>query len=358
MNVRKLFLSAHLVVGLLSAVMLLVSSSTGGVLAFEKELHVALNRKLMRVPPQGERLALGALVGKLERTRPEEYVTALAPSPAGDGATLVTLRHRQSDKRSSYFVDPFTAEILGPQDSRNTFMEQLRQFHRTLWLGDAGRLVTALGAGSLIVLSLTGVALWWRQKLFKLNGSSSGRRRNFEIHNVLGIYASVSMLIFALTGLGVYWERDAGRWVNRWLGRTEAVADKPVPPAPNAVPLSVEQVETIALRAAPGAKVMFIDGIGGLRSPIKVRLRYTEDRSPTRQTALVLDPTTGNVLLSEGPTFKLWNQQLHTGEILGWPTRILSLLAALSLPILALTGPLIWWGRTRRRNAAAPVESP
>jgi len=50
---------------------------------------------------------------------------------------------------------------------------------------------------------------------------------------------------------------------------------------------------------------------------------------------------------------KLWNRQLHTGDEFGLTSRILTCLASLSLPMRAITGPLIWWGRMKRRRAAA-----
>lgn len=356
MNFRKAVLTLHLVVGLFSGVLLLISGLTGCLLAFEKELHVALNRKLMRVPAQGERLKLAGLVEKIEKASPHQQVTALAPALSEDGATLVTMRSRQGGGTTSVYVNPCTAEVLGAQDSRNKFMEQLRQFHRTLLLGEKGKLVTALGAGSLIVLALSGALLWWRQRLWQWSSSTSGRRRNFEIHNAVGIYASVSMLIFAITGLGIYWEKDATRVVNRLLGRPEVIAGKPVPPAPDAVPLSIERIEAIAQAAVPGATLISVEGIGGLRNPLKLRLRYAEDYSAARRKTLLLDPTTGGTLFADGPSFKLWNQEMHTGEILGWPTRILSLVAAMTLPVLAITGPLIWWGRRRRKPAEASFE--
>lgn len=356
MTLRKAFLTLHLVAGLLSALILIVSSTTGCLLVFEKELHAAVNRKLMRVPARGDRLELAALVRQLEQARPDQRVTAVAPSLAANGATLVTMRPRQGGAAAGVYVDPYTAQVLGAHEARNKFAEQLRQFHRSLLLGEKGKLVTALGAAALIVLALTGVFLWWRQKLWRWSGSVSGRRRNFELHNVVGIYASVSILIFAITGLGVFWEKDATRVVNGLLGRPEPVAAKPVPPTPDARPLGIERIEAIAQAAAPGATLVSVEGIGGLRDPLKLRLRYIGDYSPARRTTLLLDPTTGGVLLSDGPSFKLWNQEMHTGEILGWPTRILSLLAALALTLLTLTGPLIWWGRRRRKAAQASVE--
>ena len=46
----------------------------------------------------------------------------------------------------------------------------------------------------------------------------------------------------------------------------------------------------------------------------------------------------------------MWNRELHTGDIFNLPTRILAAFFSLMLPILAITGPLIWWNRRRANN--------
>jgi uncharacterized iron-regulated membrane protein len=50
--------------------------------------------------------------------------------------------------------------------------------------------------------------------------------------------------------------------------------------------------------------------------------------------------------------FREWNREVHTGDILGWPTRILACLMSLMLPVLAVTGPLFWWNKKRVRRTA------
>jgi uncharacterized iron-regulated membrane protein len=45
---------------------------------------------------------------------------------------------------------------------------------------------------------------------------------------------------------------------------------------------------------------------------------------------------------------RMWIREIHTGDILGWPTRLLACLVSLLLPILAITGLLIWWNRSRK----------
>jgi uncharacterized iron-regulated membrane protein len=44
----------------------------------------------------------------------------------------------------------------------------------------------------------------------------------------------------------------------------------------------------------------------------------------------------------------MWIREIHTGDIFGWPTRILACLMSLALPIAVITGTLVWWNRNRK----------
>lgn len=46
----------------------------------------------------------------------------------------------------------------------------------------------------------------------------------------------------------------------------------------------------------------------------------------------------------------LWNREIHTGDVFGWPSRILACLFSLSLPLMAVTGPVLWLQRRQRRE--------
>ena len=73
-----------------------------------------------------------------------------------------------------------------------------------------------------------------------------------------------------------------------------------------------------------------------------------------------MDVYTGSVLLVESSRrmpapikyARMWNRELHTGDILYLPTRIVAAFFSLMLPVLAITGPLIWWNRRRVTPAA------
>ena len=53
---------------------------------------------------------------------------------------------------------------------------------------------------------------------------------------------------------------------------------------------------------------------------------------------------------------QLWIREIHTGDICGWPTRLLACFMSLALPIMVITGTLIWWNRNRKLLAAFEQE--
>jgi uncharacterized iron-regulated membrane protein len=88
----------------------------------------------------------------------------------------------------------------------------------------------------------------------------------------------------------------------------------------------------------------------------ELRMKFPEDRTPVGRSRVWLDPYSGNVLrvwsTRTAPVgFKLnhlWIREIHTGDIAGWPTQLLACIASLVLPVLTITGTLIWWNRGRR----------
>ena len=49
---------------------------------------------------------------------------------------------------------------------------------------------------------------------------------------------------------------------------------------------------------------------------------------------------------------RMWNGEIHTGEIFGWPTRILACIFSLAVATLAVTGLWIWWNRNRAQRSS------
>ncbi|MDR3401638.1 MAG: PepSY-associated TM helix domain-containing protein [Chthoniobacter sp.] len=362
MKLHKPLLWIHLVTGLVAAIVLLLLGATGALLVFENEIDHTLNASLFRIHPQGERLPLDELVRKVESARPGARVGSLNLPGEDDIAYSVTLKQPQG-KPLGVTVNPYTGEVIGPLDSANPFMRKVHQFHKNLLLGPPGSQVMGCGAILLVVLAMTGLVLWWPRKLWSLGGAKSTGRSSFDWHNFIGFYSSIFMLIFGVTGIVIHWDEPATQLASRLTGQPATLpVPKAAPAVPGAKPLTAGAVFTAATNAVPGAALTTIQGLGSMNAPLRITMRFSEDRTPAGRTNVYLHPTTGEVLLAQSSRnapapyriVRFWNRQLHTGDTFGWTSRIIAALASASLPLLAITGPLIWWSRLRKKRKLAP----
>lgn len=267
-----------------------------------------------------------------------------------------TLRGTTSQEPMNVAFNPFNGEVLGSESDRNNFVGRVHDFHLRLMMGDAGGLIVTLAAILLLVLSLSGIVLWWPHKLLKVRRWKDATQLNFEFHQVLGIYLSLFLMIFSITAIVIHWENDATRIANRVTNSAEVAPFPKLQPLPaNAGPIDLDRLLSVAEATAPGAQPTWILFVG---NPIRVAMKYPEDQTPTGRTNIFINAYTGNVVYElnsrTGPLgfrfVKLWNREIHTGDIGGLPTRILACLVSLMLPVMAVTGPFIWWNRRRQQT--------
>jgi uncharacterized iron-regulated membrane protein len=364
MNPRKLLRGFHFITGVAAAIVLILLGVSGGLLVFEDEINHSLNSGLYRIHPQSPRLELNALVQKVESANPGTRVSNISFPEKDDIACSVQLKLPQN-KGLGITVNPYTGEFVGRLDKANQFTNKLHQFHKNLLFTkrENGSLIMAWGAILLIGLAITGIILWWPRKIFGFGGAKSTGRLSFDLHNSLGFYASIFMLIFGVTGIIIHWDAEALQLAGRFSGQPPTLPiPKPSPAAPGAKPITAQAAFDAASAAVPGARIITMQNLGSTNAPLRITMRYPEDRTPAGRTNVYLHPTTGEVLVAQtsrdAPApyryVKLWNRQFHTGDVAGWPSRIIAALASFSLPLLAVTGPIMWISRHLRKRKAVP----
>ncbi len=355
MSLRQLILNLHLWMGVPAAVLLLLTGGTGALLVFENQIDAALNPRLARVAPMGTTLSLNELKSALEGQYPGYRVLSFDISDGGHTSYGAYLEPA-SGEGIQVAIDQHSGKVLGIWDG-NRFTRKLHGFHTHLLAGKAGSAIVGWGAVLLLLLSISGLILWWRSKTFGINFRTSGAKFQFDLHSTVGVIAFLFVFVFALTGIVVHWEDATQRWA-RQINHMPARPAEPQPaaPAPGAVPLDPAQLLRLAQAAVPGARVTAIDLAETPSSPVQVYMRFPEDHTPAGRTRIFLDAYSGKVLLVDSSraapaavayTTRL-NREIHTGDIGGWPTRIVAAIFSLSLPLLAVSGPLLWWQRRQR----------
>ena len=219
---RKLFLTLHLWAGLTAALFLLLLGVSGALVAFEGEIDRALNPRLSYVHPQGQPLTLEAISARLTAAYPGATIEVFGLPQRADYSLFVGLM-QSSRKRTALFVNPYTGEVLGSADQANHFANRVHQLHTHLLVGELADEITGWSSVFLLVLSITGLVLWWPRKLFRLRwdsltGQGSLKRFNYDLHNLVGAASSIVLFIFAWTAIGIHWERPVGKLAEKISG--------------------------------------------------------------------------------------------------------------------------------------------
>jgi uncharacterized iron-regulated membrane protein len=255
-------------------------------------------------------------------------------------------------------VDQYTGRVLGARDPSRSLGQRIHQFHTNLLAGPALKMPVTCAAILMGLLAATGIYLWWPRKIFRPNFKTSWRRINFDLHNAIGFYVSIFVFIFAFTSVVIRWENELvpfANWVTGSHVSAEARPSSAAVPA-GTHPISLDRVRQIAEQEMKGARPTIILIPTQPKDVFRVWMKYPRDDSPAGRSWIVLDQFSGRII-STSRTAPLgllyvqgWNRGIHTGDILGWPSKIVAFLASLSVAFLSISGPLIWILKKTRKS--------
>lgn len=406
---RAFWVRVHRYVGLVTAVFLFIAGVTGAVIAFADEIDAVLNASLLRVPVRNAPyLGPDALARAVEAADPRVQVNrvflkrepgrsvrlSVGPRPAGGGAAEPQLTF------SDLYVDPYDARILGSRQwqafrlDRANLMPFLFRLHYALHLpGTWG--VWLMGAVSLAWMldCFVGCYLTWPARPFRRPGASPGfmkrwkpawqvnwrassHRIHFDLHRALGLWLWLVLLVVAMSGVYLNLRSEV------FLPVVSAVATVTPSPASRLprggtapatpAPMGFDRAVEMAARALPATARGFEPRFATyLRRQGAYRVGFQEPLwrqgvLKIREEQVYLDARTGHTLArasyDEGTAadkFLAWQYPLHSGEILGFPGRLLVGLSGIAVAVLCVTGVAIWWRRrrARRHHGASPVRS-
>ena len=346
----------HRWVALAAGVFVFIAAATGGALVFEGAMDRALYPELWRVTRSGAPLALDTLLARARAAVPGKPVVGITLSPADDRADVVQAGVNQ------VFVNPYTGAVLGHRTLAQwnaTLPRRLHVLHVSLMAGRAGEEIVAAITTLSLFLVLTGLMLWWRDKIWRMPWSASWKRLVFDLHHSLGATAATVIAIIALSAMIMHYGMLNSLMYG--LDRTPPPAPPEQPAAPaGATPITADSLSRVAHGALPGARLMFLSLPPEARQPFMAAMRFPEDHTPGGRSRVVVDRFTGGVLTVTSTRqaelgTRLGNaiRSIHTGDLFGRPTEAIWLLAAIVLATQAVSGVLMWWNGRRGRAALA-----
>ena len=180
----------HSLPGLIFAVMLAVTATTGAILALDAAVDAAA------APPAANgAITLADLSDRLAARYPE--LEKITRTPSGK----VRVTYLEEGAAKAVFVDPATGEATG-EATASPALRTITNLHRAWLSGDGGRAAAGLSALVMLVLAVTGLVLIRRQAggWLRLLGPLSGtglRRWHLEA----GRLAAAGLILSSVTGL-------------------------------------------------------------------------------------------------------------------------------------------------------------
>jgi uncharacterized iron-regulated membrane protein len=380
---RSVLFWMHLACGAAAGVAILIMCVTGVALTYEKQMLEWADRRAWTAPSQaGARTLL-----------PETLLAKVIEARSGAAPIGLTLRADANlpatvalEGNKTLLVDPYTGSIVGEPNARlRTFFRTMTAWHRYLALEGTsratGKAITGASNFIFLFIVLSGMYLWlprvWKWIQFKkvlwFRGRLAPKARDFNWHNVIGIWSAVPLAIVVLGAMPISYPW-AGNLVYRIVGDTPPASASPASrpierrDATAYVTAGLDASWAAAERQVPEWRTMTTRLATSDAAPIVVSVDEGHAGQPQKRTTFTIARASPAIAkterfenLSPGRRLRSWLRFAHTGEIYGLTGQTIAGLASAGGAVLVYTGislalrRLVSWLRRRRDGAATDI---
>lgn len=376
----------HLWLGLSVGIIVFIVSLTGTLYVFKDEIQGILRKDAMYVKAESITpvpLSIAVLKEKISSEIREKVPISSVEMYLDKNRSYEFLYYERNKKAWNYFdevkvnklvyVNQYTGEILGVYNEKYDLFPILKAIHWSLLLpADWGKYVVGIPTVLFIIMLITGIVLWWpknknarKSRLrFSWKNVKGWKRKNYDLHNILGFYASFIALLISLTGIyfSYPWVKNAFNY--SLSGTAELPKDKEIT-SPDSLTSKKGHLFDLAAQQAQqlyGTSSSFRIPLNGKNKkgkelkniPVTV---YGEDGRYAIRHQLIFDRYSGKILantphhtLTNAEQYAHANYDIHTGSYFGLLGKILWFATGLICTSLPVTGFLVWQGKQKKQR--------
>ncbi len=361
-------LFCHRWLGLISGLVVFIVSVTGCIFCFQDEIQDALY-SYRTVESQGKFYIAPSQLFAVAKTK---YPKAAANFIYyyGKNRPAAVLANMGKKKGFQYvFLNPYTGAVTHVENPKTNFFTVVESIHLYLLLPPKiGKLIVGISVIIFVVIMITGIVLWWpkrktdRKRSFTIKWGARWRRVNYDLHNVLGFYATSVAIILAVTGLSI-----AFPWMSKSIysianlgkkypsEKIEVKSDSLQKNLPVKQPVT-DLAFNYAQQHSPRAEMFLInnsaaaDGTVGVSAYAQSMHFYDRDEYNFDKYSGKLLQTMPQDKKSAGLKMNEMNYDIHVGQILGLTGKIIAFLTSLICASLPVTGLIIWLGKRKKKT--------
>lgn len=371
MSIKKNIFLLHKILGLTTGLVVFIVAITGCCWAFKDEIE-SLYDDYKKVTPQN--------ISILTPTKAKLLAKKVFPNNTihgtlfkkKDDAIEVIFYDAEPEFYQSVFLNPYSGEVIQVENHLSGFFAFILKGHMRLWLPKViGEQVVGISILVFILIIISGFILWIpkkrkniKQRLqFDWKKTTRWKRKNFDLHTVIGFYISSLALILAFTGtmMSYNWlkyvvykstggEKEARFIIPKNLRKIEDRETK-IPMDFLIEKLSIENpnAESFELHYPKTENESIYVEVSNSKG-----LYYDSDFRFFDQNTLEEIETTSiygkyeNAKLAD--KIQRMNYDIHIGAIGGIAGKIIAFLISLLTASLPVTGFLLWYGRNYKKK--------
>jgi uncharacterized iron-regulated membrane protein len=374
MTFKQIILKIHLWLGLASGLVVFIVAVTGCLYAFQYEIQ-EITQPYRRVIPQSKPLLTPTQLKAIaEKQLPGKAIHSVEYQQK-DRAAITVFYHYEPTYYYFVYLNPYTGEVLKVKNEDKDFFRIVLMGHYYLWLPPIiGQPIVASSTLIFLILMITGIILWFPKKnvnairqRFTIKWDARWRRKNFDLHAVVGFYITWIVIFLTITGLV---------WGFQWFAKglyTLAGGEKSLL---YEEPLS-DTTQTLKTLDMPATDKIWHKIKSENQNAQKIEVHFPETSKSSLLVVTNADSKTywqsdyqyfDQYTLKEIPVKNIYsrfkdaraadklirlNYDIHVGAIGGLPGKLLAFFASLITASLPVTGVLLWWGR-RNKDSSKP----
>src|SRR5689334_595120 len=386
-RLRTAWWAIHRWIALLLCILLVPIAISGAVLVWHDELDALVHPARFAVTGNGS-TAISSYLDNARKALPANFTPMVLRFPSEEGRPITVMaRGQEAGTRQllTVYLDPPSGRVLEVVNFRSSFFGFLHRFHENLTIPEySGRAIVGWGGVGMLILSLTGLWLWWpRNGVFRagLRWRRAGDASISNLHYLLGFWIALPLALVSFTGIYLSFPQTARSTMSA-IAPMNPQAGRPIFAAQLAreTQLTPDAALDAARNAKPGwqPSALFLATVQAERGernerPEQRGERTSGERAGATWRVQLRDPGSNdlaNVIVNDrdgtarslpdplaGDRAAQWIRALHEGSRGGPVWQIAVFLTGVFPPIFAFTG-IVMWLRRRSRAAAARRSAP
>jgi uncharacterized iron-regulated membrane protein len=217
-SLKRLWRPLHRWIGIGLLALLVPISVSGALLVYHDELDALVNPARWTVSGPDLGLSPSQYIAAASKVVAADEIVTGIRFPRSPGRPVVVVARQQvfpdgaRPRSFGIYVDPPTGKVLDKVDFRSSWVGFMHVFHGNLSIPQySGRQIVGWAGIGMLILSLTGIWLWWPRRAAFASGLRwrRGPYTSTNMHQLLGFWISIPLAIVSLTGVYLSFPQQA-----------------------------------------------------------------------------------------------------------------------------------------------------